>query len=109
MKEKVVIETPYQQDREFFAEYAKRCMRDSLQRDEAPLASHLLYAHSGVLSDDVQKERNEGMIAGLAWVDVADSVIFYCDYGYSKGMIWMYGLACKEGKLISERHIESDV
>ena len=43
---KVIIESPYTGDVERNLEYARRCMRDSIKRGEAPFASHLLYTHS---------------------------------------------------------------
>lgn len=66
--------------------YARKCVRDSLHRCEAPIASHLLYAQPGVLADDVPDERMLGMEAGLAWGRVADATVVYVDYGVSGGM-----------------------
>jgi len=65
--------------------YARRCLRDSLNRGEAPIASHLLYPQ--VLADTVLRERQMGIEAGLAWQHVADQSIFYTDHGWSEGMI----------------------
>ena len=67
--------------------YARRCLRDSLLRGEAPLASHLLYTQRGVLDDKLPDERARGIAAGLAWVDHADIHIFYTDLGWSSGML----------------------
>src|ERR1051325_1007922 len=63
----VIIESPFrgagttagdiQTDRESKIKYARRCMRDCLLRNEAPMVSHLLYTQEGVLSDDEPKER----------------------------------------------------
>lgn len=66
--------------------YARACLRDSLLRGEAPIASHLLYTQSGVLDDDVEAERKMGIEAGLAWGARADASVFYLDYGFSSGM-----------------------
>jgi hypothetical protein len=71
--------------------YARACLRDSLLRGEAPIASHLLYTQSGVLDDDVEAERKLGIEAGLAWGKHADASVFYLDRGFSEGMGW--GLA----------------
>lgn len=46
--------------------YAVACMRDSLRRDEAPYASHLLYAGSGVLDDSRNAQRAAGLYCGFA-------------------------------------------
>ena len=40
---KVIIESPYFGDVEKNLEYARRCLSDSLGREEAAFASHLLY------------------------------------------------------------------
>jgi hypothetical protein len=66
--------------------YARACLRDSLLRGEAPIASHLLYTQSGVLDDDVEAERKMGIEAGLAWGKHADASVFYLDHGFSSGM-----------------------
>lgn len=61
-------------------------MRDCLGRNEAPLASHLLYTQPGVLDDDDPHERLLGMEAGLAWGRVAELTAVYVDLGISDGM-----------------------
>ena len=83
---KVIIESPYAGDIERNIKYARVCLKDSLNRNEAPLASHLLYTQEGVLDDTVESERMQGINAGLAWLEVADLHVFYIDYGMSKGM-----------------------
>jgi hypothetical protein len=81
---RVIIESPYAGNVERNVAYAKLCLKDSLMRNEAPIASHIL--HTMVLDDTIPKERKMGIEAGLAWVCVADKHIFYTDYGMSKGM-----------------------
>lgn len=66
--------------------YAARCMLDSIQRDEAPFASHLLYTRRGVLRDRVMRERAIGLYCGFAWGARAALRAVYCDYGISEGM-----------------------
>ena len=83
---KVIIESPYAGDVERNLGYARRCLRDSLRRGEAPIASHLLYTQDGVLDDLIPEERSLGINAGLEWLTVADKHIFYMDHGMSKGM-----------------------
>ena len=83
---KVIIESPYAENIERNIKYARACLKDSLTRGEAPLASHLLYTQDGVLDDGIKAERMQGINAGLAWVEFADIHVFYIDYGMSKGM-----------------------
>ncbi len=66
--------------------YARQCVRDSLMRGEAPIASHLLYTQPGILWDDDPVEREWGIEAGLSWADVADGSVVYVDRGISRGM-----------------------
>lgn len=81
----VVIESPYAGDVEANTRYARACLRDSLRRGEAPLASHLLYTQPGVLDDLDPEERTCGIAAGLAW-DTTLPHVFYVDRGWSRGM-----------------------
>lgn len=83
---RVVVESPYAGDIEQHAAYARACLRDCLLRNEAPLASHLLYTQPGVLDDLVPEERVRGINAGHAWIKVAHAVVVYTDYGISIGM-----------------------
>ena len=86
----VVIESPYAGDIIHNTTYARACVRDSLSRGEAPIASHLLYTQPGILRDEIASERQWGIDAGLAWHTVAQAAIVYTDYGISKGM--KYGI-----------------
>ena len=90
----VIIESPYAGDVEANVAYARRCVRDSLLRCEAPLASHLLYTQDGILSDDIPNERQQGIAAGLAWGMVAQLTAVYTDRGISDGM--KQGIAAAE-------------
>lgn len=85
---RVEIESPYAGDIERNITYARRCMADSLKRGEAPLASHLLYTQPGILDDTIPEERKPGMEAGKVWSMLAETIVFYVDYGWSKGMLW---------------------
>jgi hypothetical protein len=87
----VILESPFAGDVEANIEYARACLRDSLARGEAPIASHLLYTQPGVLDDDIPEERSWGIDAGLAWRRVAEGSVVYTDLGISKGM--EYGIA----------------
>lgn len=82
---RVILESPFAGDRRSNVAYARLCVRDSLNRGEAPLASHLLYTQ--VLEDDDVDERQLGIDAGHVWMAGAEAVIAYVDRGITKGMI----------------------
>jgi hypothetical protein len=102
----VILESPYAGDVEANVAYARACVRDSLLRGEAPIASHLLYTQPGVLDDDVPAERQQGIDAGLAWRAVAECSVVYTDWGISRGM--EYGIKAAEdaGVPVEYRSIE---
>lgn len=83
----VIIESPYAGDVEKNIEYARACVRDSILRDESPIASHLLYTQPGILKDEDPQERLLGITCGLAWRHGADKAAFYIDRGWSNGML----------------------
>lgn len=83
---RVILESPYAGDTTRNIRYARECLKDSLKRGEAPIASHLLYTQEGVLDDNIEEERIWGINAGLAWKEVADLQVFYIDFGMSGGM-----------------------
>jgi hypothetical protein len=92
----VILESPYAGDVEANVAYARTCVRDSLSRGEAPIASHLLYTQPSILNDDIPHERQWGIDAGLAWKSVAEATVVYTDCGVTKGM--EYGIeAAKVG------------
>lgn len=84
----VIIESPFAgQTPEILREhlaYGQLALKDSLERGEAPFASHLFYPL--VLRDDVPDQRELGMKAGWAWMAQADLVAVYMDQGMSPGM-----------------------
>lgn len=107
MKKKlVVIESPFAGGVEKNIKYARACMRDSLMRGEYPLASHLLYAQSGILDDNDPKERKLGIEAGFGWGEYADLVVVYTDLGVSEGMKMGIERARKTGKKIEYRSLK---
>lgn len=81
---RVILESPYAGEVYKNKVYAYACMSDCLYRNESPIASHLLYTQ--FLNDNIRKERELGIEAGLAWTDVADATVVYYDRGISKGM-----------------------
>jgi hypothetical protein len=101
----VILESPYAGDIERNVKYARMAVRDSLLRDEAPIASHLIYTQDGVLKDEIPEERRRGIDAGLAWIVKADLHVFYVDYGYSSGMEYALTVAKRYKIPIEERRI----
>jgi hypothetical protein len=105
----VEIESPYTAPTEAGVRrheaYARACLRDSLSRGEAPLASHLLYTQPGVLDDRVAAERLMGMEAGKAWGRFAELVAVYLDCGISDGMRWGIQRAASDGRPVEFRRL----
>ena len=101
----VIIESPYAGDIERNTEYARAAVRDSLERGEAPIASHLLYTQPGILRDDDPAERQWGIDAGLAWKSVAEASVVYGDLGITKGMEYGIDVARKAGLEIEYRSL----
>lgn len=104
----VIVESPYAGEIEANVEYARRCVRDSLSRGEAPIASHLLYTQPGILRDEVAEERQWGIDAGLAWRAVAQASVVYADRGISKGMEYGIAAAKAAGIPVEFRTLEGD-
>jgi hypothetical protein len=105
----VILESPYAgatpELRGRNVEYARNCLRDSLMKNEAPIASHLLYTQEGVLDDLDVGERERGIQAGLAWLRVADLTAVYVDFGISRGMEEGIEAAKKAGVRVQYRNI----
>lgn len=100
----VIMESPYAGDIELNKRYARLCMKDCLDRGEAPMVSHLLYTQ--VLADDIPLERQQGIDAGLAWLIVADKSVVYTDLGISDGMNYGMSLAFKSNIPIEYRKLK---
>ena len=101
----VIIESPFAGDEEANIQYARKAVRDSLNRGEAPIASHLLYTQEGILDDSIPSERQWGIDAGLAWRHVSTCTVVYADLGISKGMEYGIKQAEEAGKEVEYRHI----
>lgn len=80
----VIIETPYKGDTARNMRYLYDCINDSLNRGEAPFASHLMYTR--VLDDSKPDERELGINAGFTWRTCLTPTIVYTDLGISQGM-----------------------
>lgn len=101
----VVLESPYAGDVRLNEWYARLCLRDCLERGEAPIASHLLYTQPGVLDDNEPHERAWGIEAGLAWGAKAEATVVYTDRGVSKGMALGVARAKAEGRSVEYREL----
>jgi len=82
----VIVESPFKGDRALNKRYLECCLRDCLNREESPYASHKML--TDCLDDDDPKERELGIVAGMAWkrAGAADLTVFYVDLGWSEGM-----------------------
>lgn len=100
---KVIIESPFAGDIESNIAYARQCVRDSVHRNEAPIASHLLFTQPGILDDNDPDERLLGCEAGWAWIIAADKMAVYTDRGISSGMSMAIHLANQVGLKIEYR------
>lgn len=101
----VIVESPYAGEVETNETYARNCLRDSLERGEAPFASHLLYTQKGVLDDLIPEERQWGIDAGLQWALRADMTAVYIDLGISRGMQYGIDHAVAAGRPIDYRRL----
>lgn len=101
----VILESPYAGDTKTHEIYARAAMRDSLDRGEAPLASHVLFAMTRVLDDRVPVEREWGIAAGFAWLPLAHKMVVYTDLGISNGMEAAMNIAHSEGLRVETREL----
>jgi hypothetical protein len=107
---RVIIESPLSAVTraaiEFNKDYARRAMKDSLSRGEAPYASHLLFDQPGILDELSKGDRELGMRAGQAWYVCADKVVVYEDYGVTAGMRAGIDIATKYNIRVEFRRID---
>ncbi len=85
--------------------YARACMRDCLDRGEAPYASHILFTQEGIIDDTIAEERAKGIEAGLQWGAYAALSAVYVDLGISTGMRQGIERARKEHRKVEFRSI----
>jgi hypothetical protein len=105
---KVILESPFAGNVNKNIRYARACVRDCVQKGDAPIASHLLYTQPGILNDDIPEERQLGIDSGLAWGTEAEATVLYVDLGVSNGMKYGIARAKKENRPIEERTIGTD-
>lgn len=104
----VTLESPYAGNifqRWLNRRYARQCVRDSLMRGEAPIASHLLYTQRGILCDEIPHERSLGIEAGLAWRHASELTVAYVDRGISRGMQYGIDAAKTAGRPVEIRRL----
>lgn len=94
----VLVESPYAGDVDRNLAYLREALADCFARGEAPFASHGLYTQPGILDDAIPEERAKGIEAGLLWGAHAKSLVFYVNFGFSRGMIQGLERARSEGR-----------
>jgi hypothetical protein len=105
---RVVIESPFggtDDEVRRNIKYARACVADSLEKGEAPYASHLFFTQPGILDDNLPEERMLGINAGLEITKDFDLTAVYCDFGKSKGMLYGIEKAKTLGRKIEERYL----
>lgn len=104
---RVILESPFRGvdklERARNKMYALDCMRDSIDRGEAPFMSHLLYTQ--IMNEDIPEERSLGIEAGLVWGEMAEMTVVYQDYGITEGMQQGIDHAIKSNRPIEYRNI----
>lgn len=83
--------------------YAVRATKDSLNKNEAPLASHLFF--SEVLNVKNPIERDIGLQSQLMWMRGAKVVVVYMDFGVTPAMQTVINAATQLSKRIEYRTI----
>ena len=103
----VILESPYgSPDPAIVARnlrYARACMKDSLDKGEAPYLSHLLYTQ--VYDDNDPGLRLAGINAGLEIGKRMDKTVVYTDLGISEGMHYGIRAAEEAGRQIEYRNL----
>lgn len=103
----VVVETPFRPTTQMSAamrdRFLEACMRDCIDRGEAPFASHMMYTQ--ILDDEIPSERMLGMRLGFAWGAMAEKVVVYTNLGISDGMRRGIDIARENGKPVEFREL----
>lgn len=103
----VMLVSPFSGDVTRNREYARKCLAHSLSLGEAPFAPHLIYPQ--VLDDEVPAERESGIAAGFAWLDICRGIVVYDDLGISSGMQAEMDRAKVLGKYVITRKLPNFV
>lgn len=88
-RKRTVVITPFFPEdptqKGMFERYATRATKDSINRMEAPMASHLFF-YNFFNNNLVQIERDIGFMSQLSWVEGAELVAVYSDLGITQAM-----------------------
>lgn len=103
---RVVVVSPLSGDVVRNTFYAELALLDSVFRDEAPYASHLLLPR--VLDDTSARERELGMLIGQAWGKKAHLAAVYQDLGASSGMAADIGVYRTAGLPLELRRLRDE-
>lgn len=105
----VIIESPYTaprpRDLVKNQRYLQACILDSIERGEAPVASHQLYTQA--LNDRMPNARELGMSCGWSLMLYAEYVAVYTDLGISLGMAKGIEAAARAGRRVEYRKLPS--
>lgn len=101
---RVVVESPLRNHGVEGRAYARAAVLDCLARNEAPMASHVLYPAAG-LDDSNRAQRMLGMHAGWAHIQGAALVAVYEDLGITDGMRQGMLCAVREGVPVEFRTV----
>lgn len=84
-----LVLTPFMSEdpakKDMFYRYAKRAVKDCLNRGEAPLASHIFF-YEFFNNNLIQTERDMGFISQVSWIKDCDMVVVYMDFGITQAM-----------------------
>lgn len=88
MRKLVVIESPWagMPDGVDPLAYLQQCIRHSVERGEAPIASHAMLCATQALDDNNERDRALGLTINRIYITHAMRVVVYADYGISPGM-----------------------
>ena len=104
---RVVIESPFRSvdksTKTLYTTYSRRAVEHSLAQGESPIAFHLWFTR--YLNDDTKDQREQGLKLSLEWIDTAQLIAVYADYGISEGMILGIQHASQKGIPIQWRYL----
>lgn len=84
MIKRVFIASPFAGNVERNLKYLDLCIKDAIEKGEAPFAPHYIYPK--FLNDEIPEQREHGIILGLRWLFSCDTLLIYNNFGISKGM-----------------------
>lgn len=109
-RKSVIVLTPFMGEdpskAKMFERYAQRAVKDSLNRNEAPLAAQLFF-YQFFGSNLVQIERDMGLVSQISWVHKCDRVAVYSDFGITQAMNLVLDVARLKNKPVEFRAITS--